>query len=235
MAFTGIPAEGFKFLLDIRFNNNREWFYANKDTYVKCLKEPLYALAAELAPAAQAVDPAIDGRPARIVARIYRDARRCKGEFYRDGLWLSFKRTGAGRDQGSLLAHASGETNSTAISFYFYLNPESIGWGMGFYEQQVEAMNRFRARVDARPELFRGIIQSPALKGYTVSGEDYAKPKKPGMADDLAFWYNKKTFYTEYAEPVSPVAFSGDLAGRVRQCILDHARLYRFVTGMEVE
>lgn len=221
MAFSGIPAEGYQFLLDIRFNNNRAWFNANKDVYIKNLKEPLYALAAELAPAAQAVDPAIDARPNRIVARIYRDARRCRGEFYRDGLWLSFKRTG--------------ETNSTAVSFYFYLNPETIGWGMGFYEPQVEAMNRFRARMDAQPELFRSIISSPAMKAYTVTGESYSKPKKPGMAEDLAFWYNKKTFYTEYLEAVSPAAFSAELAGRVRQCILDHARLYRFVTGMEVE
>ncbi len=221
MAFEGIPAEGFRFLLDIRFNNNRTWFNANKEVYIKNLKGPLYALAVELAPTAQAVDPAIDGRPARIVARIYRDARRCRGEFYRDGLWLSFKRTG--------------ETNSTAVSFYFYLNPETIGWGMGFYEPQVEAMNRFRARIDAQPELFRGIIHGPALKPYTVIGENYAKPKKPGMAEDLAFWYNKKTFYTEYLEPVSPAAFSRELASRVRQCILDHARLYRFVTGMEVD
>lgn len=221
MAFNGIPAEGFKFLLDIRFNNNREWFNANKDIYVKCLKDPLYALASELATTAQAVDPAIDGRPNRIVARIYRDARRCKGEFYRDVLWLSFKRIG--------------ETNSTAVSFYFYLNPESIGWGMGFYEQQVEAMNRFRARIDARPDLFRSIINDAALKGYTIVGDSYSKPKKPGMAEDLAFWYNKKTFYTEYEEPVSPAAFSGDLLDRVRRCILDHARLYRFINMMEVE
>lgn len=221
MAFNGIPAEGFKFLMEIRFNNNREWFNANKDTYIKCLKDPLYALAAELAPTAQAIDPAIDGRPARIVARIYRDARRCQGEFYRDVLWLSFKRIG--------------ETNSTAVSYYFYLNPETIGWGMGFYQPQVDAMNRFRARIDAKPELFRNIINDPALKAYNIVGEAYSKPKKPGMAEDLAFWYNKKTFYTEYTEPVSPAAFSKDLLGRVRQCIIDHGRLYRFVIGMEVE
>ncbi len=221
MAFNGIPPEGFKFLLDIRFNNNREWFNANKDVYLKCLKDPLYALAAELAPAAQAVDPAIDGRPNRIVARIYRDARRCKGEFYRDNLWLSFKRTG--------------ETNSTALSYYFYLTPEEIGWGMGFYMPQAEAMNRFRKRIDARPDLFRSIISNPALKAYRVAGEDYAKPRKPGLDGELAFWYNKKTFYTEHVEPVSEAAFSPELANKLRQCILDHGQLYRYITGMEVE
>ena len=221
MAFNGIPAEGFKFLLDIRFNNNREWFNANKDTYIKNLKEPLYALAAELSPAAQSVDPAIDGRPNRIVARIYRDARRCHGDFYRDALWLSFKRIG--------------ETNSTAVSFYFYMNPEEIGWGMGFYEQQVEAMNRFRKRIDARPSLFKSIVGDPALKSYRIVGENYSKSKKPGVAEDLAFWYNKKTFYTEYSEPVSPSAFSKGLLERVRRCILDHGRLYRFVNMMDVE
>lgn len=221
MAFTGIPAEGFQFLLDIRFNNNREWFATNKDVYIRSLKEPLYALAADLAPTALAVDPDIDARPARIVARIYRDARRCRGEFYRDGLWLSFKRTG--------------ESNSTTVSFYFYLNPESIGWGMGFYEPQPEAMTRFRQRIDAQPALFRSIVSDPALKQYTVEGESYAKPKRADLPEDLAFWYNKKTFYTEYAEPVGPAAFSPDLLGRVRQAMLDHVKLYRFIQMMEVE
>lgn len=221
MAFTGIPAEGFKFLLDIRFNNTREWFNANKEIYIKSLKDPLYALAAELAPTAQAIDPAIEGRPARIVARIYRDARRCHGDFYRDVLWLSFKRVG--------------ETVSSSVSFYFFLNPEEIGWGMGFYAPQVEAMNSFRQRIDAQPELFRSIISDPALKGYNFSGESYAKPKKPGMAEDLAFWYNKKTFSLDYSEPVSPAAFSKDVLERTRQCFLDLARLYRFLNTMEVE
>jgi uncharacterized protein (TIGR02453 family) len=220
MAFTGIPAEGFKFILDIRFNNNREWFNANKETYSKYLKEPLWALAADLAPAAQAVDPAIDGRPARIVARIYRDARRCRGEFYRDVLWLSFKRTG--------------ETVSAAVSFYFYLTPEEIGWGMGFYQPNPETMNRFRGRIDAQPELFRSIITDPALRGYSVSGDSYAKPRKPGMAEDLAFWYNKKSFSLDYSEKVTAAAFSADVAGKARQCIRDLARMYRFLIGMEV-
>lgn len=221
MAFTGIPAEGFQFLLDIRFNNNREWFNAHKETYVKRLKEPLYALAAELAPEAQAVDPAIDGRPSRIVARIYRDARRCRGEFYRDVLWLSFKRTG--------------ETASSSVSFYFFLTPEEIGWGMGFYQPNPEAMGRFRGRIDAQPELFRSIVSEPAMKGYAVSGESYARPRKPGMADDLAFWYNKKSFSLDYAEKVTAAAFCAGVSGRVRQCIRDLGRMYRFVNGMEVE
>ena len=221
MAFNGIPAEGYRFLMEIRFNNNREWFNANKDNFLLYLRDPLYALAAGLAPTAMEIDPQIDGRPNRIVARIYRDARRCKGEFYRDTLWLSFKRVG--------------ETNSSSVSFYFYLNPETIGWGMGFYEQRVDAMNSFRQRIDAFPELFRSIIASPALKAYEVVGESYSKPKKPGVAEDLAFWYNKKTFYTEYTEPVSPAAFSPELIERVRLAMLDHKRLYRFINLMEVE
>ena len=222
MPFTGIPAEGFRFLMEIRFNNNREWFTENKERYLKSLREPLYALASALAPTAQAIDPAIDARPARIVSRIYRDARRCRGgDFYRDVHWLSFKRTG--------------ETNSTSDSFYFYLNPEEIGWGMGFFEQRTEAMNAFRARIDANPTLFRSIISDPALGKYKLVGESYSKPKKPDLPEDIALWYNKKTFYTEYTEPVGAAAFSPELLDRLRQAMLDHRRLYHFLNQMEVE
>lgn len=221
MGFTGIPADGFQFLMEIRFNNNRQWFDQNRERFQTSLRDPLYALATELAPTAQAIDPQFEVRPNRVVARIYRDARRSKGEFYRDHLWLSFKR--------------QGEANGAALSYYFYLTPEEIGWGLGFYEQSVESMNRFRARVDAKPELFRSIISDPVLRAYKLEGESYAKPKRPGMAEDLALWYNKKSFSTEYIEPVSAAAFSPDLLGRLQRMMLDHKRLYQFVNMMEVQ
>lgn len=221
MAFTGIPAEGFQFLMEIRFNNNREWFNANRERYIKYLRDPLYAMAAELAPTARAIDPAIDGRPARIVARIYRDARRTRGEdFYRDHLWMSFKPTD--------------KALSTAFSFWFFLSPEEIGWGIGFYEQRTAQMNDFRARIDAQPALFRSIAEAPGLKPFGFGGDDYTKPKKEGLDPAIARWYNKKSFYLEYTEPVSQAAYSPELLDRVRQAILDTGRLYQFVNGLEV-
>ena len=221
MAFTGIPADGYQFLMEIRFNsNNREWFSENRERFNRSLRDPLYALANDLAETALQIDPQFEVRPNRVVSRIYRDARRSKGEFYRDHLWLSYKR--------------QGETNSSALSFYFYLTPEETGWGLGFYDQRVEAMNRFRQRIDAKPELFRSIINDPALQAYKLVGESYTRPKRPGVPEDLAAWYNKKSFSTEYIEPVSAAAFSPELLDRVKQMMLDHRRLYQFVNMMEV-
>ena len=221
MAFAGIPAEGFQFLLEIRFNNNREWYQANRERFNRCLRDPLYAMATELAQTAQTIDPAIDGRPHRIVARIYRDARRARGEFFRDHLWLSFKPVD--------------RTVSAGVSFYFFLDPEQIGWGMGFYEQKVEQMNDFRARIDAQPTLFHSIATDPALAPYALLGEDYARPKRAGLDPAVARWYNKKTFWLEYTEPVSQAAFAPELIERVRQGMVATGRLYRFINGMEVQ
>lgn len=68
--FQGFTPETVDFLWGIRMNNNREWFTAHKEDYVKYLYEPMKALGAELfEPFAQ--------EPGNLlkVSRIYRDAR----------------------------------------------------------------------------------------------------------------------------------------------------------------
>ena len=47
-SFTGFPREMIDFLWELRFNNNKEWFNANRDRYKLLLKEPMDAFAAQL-------------------------------------------------------------------------------------------------------------------------------------------------------------------------------------------
>ena len=68
--FNGYSTETVDFLWGIRFNNNREWFQANKETYTKYLYEPTKELGRHL------YEPFLD-TPGLLckVSRIYRDAR----------------------------------------------------------------------------------------------------------------------------------------------------------------
>lgn len=219
--FTGIPKEGFAFLMDIRFHNNREWFQANKSVYLTQVKTPMYALAAALAPAARAIDPQMETRPERVVSRIYRDARRVRGgEFYRDVVWLSFKRVGNGEEH-------------SPFSYYIYFNPEEYGWGCGFWDARPQVMEALRHRVDTHFEQFRSIVTAPWVNQYTLGGEDYKRPKK--IIDDTTVnrWYQKKNWYLECTQPVDADAFSPDLRTRVEHSMRQMAPLYHFVMGME--
>ena len=68
--FNGYSTETVDFLWGIRFNNNREWFQANKEAYTKYLYHPTKELGAHL------FEPFLD-TPGVLckVSRIYRDAR----------------------------------------------------------------------------------------------------------------------------------------------------------------
>ena len=46
--FNGFPAEGIAFLRQLRENNNKEWWDANKETYVTQVQEPALALVASV-------------------------------------------------------------------------------------------------------------------------------------------------------------------------------------------
>jgi uncharacterized protein (TIGR02453 family) len=215
MAFQGIPPQGYEFLMQIRFNNNREWFAEHKETFEQCLKMPLHALAAELAPLAGKMDEDIDTRPARVVSRIYRDARRCKGDFYRDTLWLDFRKAGL--------------SASEAFSFYFYITPEEYGWGCGFWGAPLPLMKAFRAKMLREQERFLEILSGDWYKEYDFVPDLYAKPKKIEIDEQLRPWYNCRTFYLEHVRPLDALAFSPDLAETLKTAMRDAIPFYQFV------
>src|SRR5215470_16505651 len=68
----------FDFLRELKANNKKEWFNANKDRYVADVRDPLLAFVAAIAPRLSAISPHLvaDPRPSGgSLLRIYRDTR----------------------------------------------------------------------------------------------------------------------------------------------------------------
>jgi len=217
--FTGIPPEAFQFLLELRFNNNREWFQAHKSVYLQQVKQPVFQLCAALSDAALQMDPMLEVRPERVVSRIYRDARRLRGRpFYRDEVWFSYWQT----------PYREGHS----FHFYFYMNPDDYGWGCGFYDPNVREMDALRRRILNQPDTFRALICDPRLQGYTLHGPDYKRPK--GTTGDalLDTWYNKKSISLSVERPVDARAFSPALLDELQQALRDFTPIYHFIHGM---
>ena len=63
--FPGFPAETRAFLLDLRENNTREWFAANKSRYEEVVKAPAVAWVAALGRALANAGRGLGRRPAR--------------------------------------------------------------------------------------------------------------------------------------------------------------------------
>ena len=90
--FNGFSAETFRFLLEIGFNNNADWFEANRKRYEQFVRDPMRRLAAALMPTALDIDGNFNPSINASVSRIRRDTRFTKDKSpYRDHMWIGFR------------------------------------------------------------------------------------------------------------------------------------------------
>lgn len=175
--FQGFSDETIDFMWGIRFNNERSWFEANKETYLRVFFRPMQELARAVFQRFHEGHPDLDVMYK--VSRIYRDARRLYGRGpYKDHLWFSIRRP------------------DTVISdtpvLWFELEPEGWSYGMGYYSAAPLTMTKFRARLDRDPAGFLELIRPlGGQETFRLEGEDYRRPKGSCPAE-LAEWYNKR-------------------------------------------
>jgi len=220
MAFTGFTEETLQFFLDLRFHNEKAWFDAHKDVYLRSVKEPMDALAEALLPTMEALDPRLDLRPRRVVSRIYRDARIARGVPYRDHMWISYK--------------PMGKSNSQAFTYYAWLTPEEWGYGAGLYAYDPEVMNPFRERLLRHGEDFLEALKAPGMERFEVYGHSPRRPAKLDLPEAIAPWYNKKNFGFDHTRPIGPEVFSADMAEAIRDGFLTLYPAYCFITGLDM-
>ena len=131
----------FSFLEDLRENNDREWFAANKHRYEEHLLEPAMAFIDEFARRLQKISPHFraDARPSGgSLFRIYRDTRFSKDKTpYKTNAGLHF------RHERAKDSHAPG--------FYLHIGPDEVFAGGGIWHPATEAAHRIREAIVADP------------------------------------------------------------------------------------
>ncbi|RIH87746.1 DUF2461 domain-containing protein [Calidithermus roseus] len=155
--------ELFKFLLELRYNNDRAWFQANKSRYEQHVRAPFLRFITDLAPHLQALNPAYTASE-RSLFRIYRDTR-----FSAD---KSPYKTHAAAQFRHLLA--SGDVH--APGFYLHLEPGESGVGGGLWQPDPENLARVRAAI-ARQD-FRWL---EVRRAVPLSEEDKLKRPPKGF------------------------------------------------------
>lgn len=131
----------FKFLSQLKKNNNREWFAANKDRYEEHLREPFLEFIAAAGPQLRKISPNIvaDPRPqGGSLFRIHRDVRFSKDK--------SPYKTNA----GAHFRHAVGKS-VTAPSYYLHLGPDEIFLAGGIYMPDAKGLQMIREGIVDRP------------------------------------------------------------------------------------
>lgn len=187
--FKGFTPQTSNFFWELAFNNERPWFLEHKEEFERVLNTPFKALAEDTA---ELMARRFPDRSFRLhVSRIYRDARRLFGRGpYKDHMWFSLK------DNGILLE---------GPCFWFEVGAADYSYGMGFYSATAAQMAAFRRKVAANPARFERLAKAASRAGFSVTGEEYARPKGK-ISPLIDQWYNRKRLGLEISRD-----FGGDI------------------------
>lgn len=221
--FSGFTEDTVTFLNELRGNNSKTWFEANRDRYMNSVYYRFMELASLLADTMSSIDPRIELRPEKVVSRIYRDTRFSHDKSpYKHNVWLSFKRA----DKNWIDAPA----------FYFEVTPDFWRYGMGFYNATRQTMDSFRKELTERRDEFLKISSSIRRAGiFSVEGEDYKRKIENILPDELQSWYQKKSFYLVRNVDSMEQLVDGSVADILEKGFRSLEPLYRFIWSAKGE
>lgn len=216
--FKGFPKKAVIFFLSIKGNNNKAWFEEHKQDYLENVLKPAQELVRDLSGSMLKIDPQINTNPAKIIARIYRDVRFSKDKSpYKSRLFFTFKRPG--------------DEWMDAPGFYFEIDHESYGFGMGIYDASLETMKTFRAKIEADPAEFFKTTAFYRKKGsmFELGGDRYKRPKFETKNEKLREWFMMKNFYFYCHRPADKILTSPKLEALMEKGYKELAPLYKYL------
>jgi len=217
--------ETLDYLVQVKKNNSKEWYEANKNRYNDVLITPLKQLVTELSATMAAIDPEfqLEPRVDRTISRIYRDTRFSKDKsLYKDRMWITFKKKGQDKNDFPV--------------FFFEVSPDGYFFGMGFFSASVRSMNAIRSKIDRGEKKFLEVVGRLETGGvFKVEGDMYKRSRYGGETPAITSWYNRKNIYLiSYSDKLDDV-FDPELAGKLKTGFESLTPLYRFFVDALVE
>ena len=156
----------FAFFSELKKNNTREWFEANKERYESDVREPLLAFIDAFAEPLYKISPHFRADPRKqggSLFRIYRDVRFSKDKTpYKTQAGVHF------RHERAKDAHAPG--------FYLHLDPKEVFMGVGIWRPDKEALLKIRAAILDKPAAWKKATGAAFRRQFTLGGESYKRP-----------------------------------------------------------
>jgi uncharacterized protein (TIGR02453 family) len=135
-----------KFLRGLARNNDRDWFEARRDVYVRALKAPMLALVDEISTAMEGFAPEYVRPPHKITMRIYRDIRFSKNKLpYKTHLAAWWARRGMEKTSGG--------------GFYLQISPQEVMVAAGVYMPEREQLLTIRRWMSGHHEAYRASVK----------------------------------------------------------------------------
>jgi uncharacterized protein (TIGR02453 family) len=223
MAFTGFGTEFFDFFNELKSNNDREWFNANKSRYDNdiagvCLDfiEAMQGPLAEISPHFRAIPKKIGGS----MFRIYRDTRFSKDKTpYKTNAGLHFRHE-LGKD-----AHAPG--------FYLHLSTDEIFMGAGLWKPPAPALAQIREAIDKKPKEWQAAKSDPGFTktiGKLGEGNPLIRAPKGYDEDHPMIEDLKKRSFFMVTQGTRKQAARPDFVAHVAGAFKDASPVVRFLT-----
>ena len=169
-----ITAALFDFLRDLRENNDREWFQANKGRYLTEVRDPMLDFIGAFAGPLAEISPhfVADPRPnGGSLFRIYRDTR-----FSRD-------KTPYKTNVGAHFRHAAGK-DAHAPGFYLHLEPGMCFAGCGVWRPDGPTVTKIREAIDGERDAWTRVTTARDFtETFELEGDSLKRPPRGYEAD----------------------------------------------------
>ncbi len=214
--------ELFAFLSDLRRNNRREWFLANKGRYEVEVRDPMLRFIGDFAGPLRKISRhfVADAKPSGgSLFRLHRDTRFSRDKSpYKTNVAAHFRHEAA-RD-----AHAPG--------FYLHLEPDQVFLAAGLWHPDGDALAQVRQAIVDRPALWRRALSGQAFRARcSLSGDGLVRPPKGydpthPLIDDI-----KRKDFVAVTRFTEKQACARDFLDQCAEAYRVQSPLVSFVTG----
>jgi len=173
-----------QFLSQLADNNNKPWFDAHKEEYLK-VKEDFEALVTSVLAGLTEMDQVFIDRKAKdCIMRIYRDVRFSKDKSpYKTNLGAGF---------------GMGGGKNTGAGYYLHIQPGKSFAGGGMWQPEAPALKAIRQEIDYSFEDFSKIVDDKKFRKLfkQIDGDKLVKVPKGYAEDNPAIEYLKLKSFT---------------------------------------
>lgn len=218
--FEGFSKDFFKFFRELKKNNNRDWFNANKSRYLESVVDPMGKYIVSIAPHLGRISPhyKADPRPhGGSMFRIYRDTRFSKDKTpYKTHAACHFRHE-AGRD-----AHAPG--------FYMHMETDRVSIGGGIWLPPAKQLGLIREFIVDNPSAWQKLAKSPEIRKMGgVKGDSLKRPPRGYDPDSKHIEDLKRKSFYLMAEADAELALTPALVTESAKVFRTAAKLNRFI------
>ncbi|MBN2639331.1 MAG: DUF2461 domain-containing protein [Bacteroidales bacterium] len=210
----------FEFLIDLKFNNNRNWFTENKNRYLQA-KTEFDTLIDTLIPRLKQIDPIVGVNSSKdCVFRIYRDVRFSKNK---EPYKINF---------GALMG--SGGRKSPFAGYYIHFQPDGSFLGGGIYEPDSATLKALREGIYNNTEEFKTIINKPEFKQLfpNIHGEKLKTAPKGFPKDFLDIELLKHKHYAVLHTIPNEWWFENNLVDKILHIYQVQSEYNRFLNNL---